>query len=77
MSADIFRERLNEALQERPSWKVMESKSGYSEAYIRKLANGVRANPTYACVLSLAATLNVSPTWLLGLDECKSLSVGP
>lgn len=68
MSPVVFRERLNQALANRPKWKVLSHKAGYEPSYIRALASGKRCNPTIACVAALSEALNVSPAWLLGIE---------
>lgn len=51
--------------------KVIAARSGYSIAYIRQLLRTHNPNPTLLVVSTLASALDVSVSWLLGLDgEC-------
>jgi transcriptional regulator with XRE-family HTH domain len=63
----IFRERLRATAKERGRgiYKQIAYKSGYTDGYIRGLANSGR-NPTIGAVWAIAEALEVNPHYLLG-----------
>jgi hypothetical protein len=66
-----FRARLGEAVlaQPKPRWKAIEHRSGYGASHIHNLITGACHSPTLECVYALAEALDVTPAWLLGLDN--------
>jgi transcriptional regulator with XRE-family HTH domain len=65
-----FRDRLRLALREDPrSQREVARVSGYSDAYISRLLNGKRSNPTLGFVETMALMLGRDPAWMLGLKE--------
>jgi transcriptional regulator with XRE-family HTH domain len=65
----LFSKRLQSAIDAKDmTWPELANKSGYSASYLQRLISGGRCNPTIACVAALAQTLDVAPSWLLGLD---------
>lgn len=65
-----FRNRLELALSEDPrSQREIARVSGYSDAYISRLLNGKRSNPTLGFVETMALMLGRDPAWMLGMEE--------
>ena len=65
-----FRDRLKLALSEDPrSQREIAKVSGYSDAYISRLLNGRRSNPTLGFVETMSLMLGRDPAWMLGLKE--------
>ena len=65
-----FRDRLRTAIAHDPrTMREISRISGYDEAYIRRLCNGERCNPTLAFVEVMSKTLNCDPAWMLGMKE--------
>ena len=69
MKPTLFSKRLQSAIDANDmTWPELASKSGYSTSYLQRLVSGERCNPTIACVAALSQSLDVAPSWLLGLD---------
>lgn len=65
-----FRERLQTAVDRDPrSRAAIARRAGYEQSHLRRLMTGERYSPTVGLVDNLAAALDVSPAWLLGLSE--------
>ena len=69
MKPTLFSKRLQSAIDANGlTWPELANKSGYSVSYLQRLTTGDRCNPTIACVAALAQTLDVAPSWLLGIE---------
>ena len=65
-----FRNRLKLALSDDArSQREIARVSGYSDAYISRLLNGKRSNPTLGFVETMSQMLGRDPAWMLGLKE--------
>jgi transcriptional regulator with XRE-family HTH domain len=66
----VFQDRLKSLLYtDRGSFTDIAARAGYSPGYLSALARGGKPNPSIGLVWTLAATLGVSPYWLLGKDD--------
>lgn len=46
----------------------LSERSGYSVGYLSRLENGSRDNPTIAFVWNISQALDVTPSFMLGID---------
>lgn len=71
---EAFQRRIAETREaRRMSLQEVADASGFTKSHVWELESGRSRNPTVRAVWSLASALGVSPAYLLGLDDRKSM----